>query len=251
MRKVFVVTILLSMLLPAMAQETAPTPTASTDSISPKLALKKKFYYGYNFDIYFHNDTQDRLNANGWSFTLTPEFGYKVNEKVRVGLRLGGSYYSMHETYTIKNSLTQKDEDVKLKVRGGSWELAPYGRYRLKTLFNNKVGIWLELHGYVSMQFPTVVSGDSHGTDYDGLRYSVIYGAQLSPVITFKFNEKSTFNFFFSILSLGYSGTARMYKNTTEYSNDIILFSGKLSNLVANQFTPGLYGIKFGVQKSF
>ncbi len=36
-----------------------------------------------------------------------------------------------------------------------------------------------------------------------------------------------------------------------EYTNDVIIFSGKLRNLIANHFTPGLYGLKFGVQKSF
>ena len=36
-----------------------------------------------------------------------------------------------------------------------------------------------------------------------------------------------------------------------QYINDVIIFSGKLSNMLANQFTPGLYGLKFGVQKSF
>ncbi|MCQ2340452.1 MAG: hypothetical protein MJZ79_06725 [Paludibacteraceae bacterium] len=250
MRNVYVIIILLATMLPAMAQEETTAPMVNADSISAQFSLRKKFYYGYNFDIYFHNDTQDRLNLNGWSFTLTPEFGYKVNERTQVGLRLGGSFYSQHETYTIKDVFGE-DYDVKLKIRGGSWELAPYGRYCLKTYLNGRVSIWLELHGYVNMMFPTVVDGDPMGTDYQGLKYSITYGAQLSPLLKFKFNEKSTFNFFFSILSLGYSGTARMYKNTTEYSNDLILFSGKLSNLVANQFTPGLYGIKFGVQKSF
>ena len=56
---------------------------------------------------------------------------------------------------------------------------------------------------------------------------------------------------FFSILSLGYSGTAYFYTDHNEYTNDVIIFSGKLSNLISNQFTPGLYGLKFGIQKSF
>lgn len=149
-----------------------------------------------------------------------------------------------------------KDEIRKLRTSTGSWEVTPFGRYRLKTLFNGKVGIWLEAHIYTGMEFPRVTSGDKKGTDYDGLRYSATYGAQIAPVITYQFNEKSTFQIFFSILSFGYSGTAFFYQDDNgarhrEYSNDIIIFSGKLRNLVANQFTPGLYGLKFGVQKSF
>ena len=137
--------------------------------------------------------------------------------------------------------------------------MAPYMRYRLKTLFNDKVGIWLETHLYTNMSFPRVADVDLpniKGTDYDGLRYSVTYGFQVAPVITYQFNRKSTFQIFFSILSIGYSGTAFFIKDETgvghtEYTNDVIIFSGKLRNLLANQFTPGLYGLKFGVQKSF
>ena len=129
-------------------------------------------------------------------------------------------------------------------------------RYRLKTLFNGKVGIWLEAHLYTGMEFPRVVDGIVKGTDYEGLRYNLTYGLQVSPVITYQFNRKSTFQIFFSILSLGYSGTTFCYvddagKRYNEYTNDVIIFSGKLKNLIANQFTPGLYGFKFGVQKSF
>lgn len=256
MKKLTVLFALFALVTPIMAEETPATATQTKDTVAAEeTSLKKKFYYGYNFDIYFHNDTRDRMLANGWSFSLTPEFGYRLSEKAQVGLRIGGSYYSQTESYTIKYDISH-EEDVNLKVRGGAWEIAPYGRYRLTTLFNEKLGIWLELHGYTCMTFPTIVGGDPKGTDYDGLKHTISYGAQLSPLITFKFNEKSTFNFFFSILSLGYSGTTRVYKDESdetyrEYSNDVILFSGKLSNLIANQFTPALYGIKFGVQKSF
>ena len=42
--------------------------------------------------------------------------------------------------------------------------------------------------------------------------------------------------------------TGERYK---EHTHDVIIFSGKLRNMLANQFTPGLYGLRFGVQKSF
>ena len=102
------------------------------------------------------------------------------------------------------------------------------------------------------MDFPRVADNMERGTDYDGLRHSVTYGFQVSPVITYQFNKKSTFQIFFSILSIGYSGSTYCYADgSKQYINDVIIFSGKLSNMLANQFTPGLYGLKFGVQKSF
>ena len=210
---------------------------------------KKKLYYGYNFDIYFHNDTKKDSRENGWSFALTPEIGWKLTEKIYLGMRFGGSYANYKSSYLVSEIDTSYYTDLRVHV--GSWEVAPYVRYKMKSLFNDKVGIWLEAHLYAGMDFPRVTEGKIAHTDYDGLRYATTYGFQVSPVITYQFNRKSTFQIFFSILSLGYSGTMYSYAGHQEFSNDVIIFSGKLSNLLSNQFTPGLYGLKFGVQKSF
>ena len=211
---------------------------------------KQKLYYGYNFDIYLHHDSQKASRENGWSIALTPGIGWKLKERVYLGVRFGGSYANLvteEEVSTMDTSYT-----TKLRVHQGSWEIAPYVRYRMKTLFDGKVGIWMEAHLYTGMQFPRVSDGLIQDTDYDGLRHSVTYGFQISPVITYQFNKKSTFQIFFSILSLGYSGSTYCYADgSKQYINDVIIFSGKLSNMLANQFTPGLYGLKFGVQKRF
>lgn len=225
---------------------------AAVEVPAPEIPLwKQKLYYGYNFDIYFHHDSKSDKKENGWSIALTPEIGWKLKERVYLGCRIGGAFADMYTTYTYIGADDKKyAEDI--RVMHGSWEITPYVRYRLKTLFDGKVGIWLEAHLYTGMDFPRVKDGVVQGTDYDGLKYNLTYGCQISPVITYQFNRKSTFQVFFSILSFGYSGTTRFYANKgNEYSNDVIIFSGKLSNLIANQFTPGLYGLKFGVQKNF
>lgn len=216
---------------------------------------KQKLYYGYSFDIYFHHDSRSERKENGWSIALEPEIGWKLKERLYLGMRFGGSYANMATSYNVNLQDTTYSSD--LRVHQGSWQVTPYLRYRMKSIFNDKLGIWLEAHLYTGMEFPTVASGEVKGTDYDGLRYSVTYGVQVSPVITYRFNRKSTFQVFFSILSLGYSGTTFFYQDPeegtryNEYTNDVIIFSGKLRNLIANQFTPGLYGLKFGVQKNF
>lgn len=216
---------------------------------------KQKLYYGYNFDIYYHNDSKATKKENGWSIRFEPEIGWKLKERVYLGVRLGGCYQDSYTTFTLeKLDGTTYDQD--LRIQHGQWEVTPYARYRLKTIFNGKVGIWLEGHLYAGMDFPRVNDGEVKGTDYDGLRYSATYGLQVAPVITYQFNRKSTFQIFFSIISFGYSGTTRFYRNDEEgnyreYTNDVIIFSGKLRNLIANQFTPALYGLKFGIQKSF
>ena len=232
--------------------KTADTPQDSVTIAKPAVEIpvwKQKLYYGYNFDIYFHHDSKKDSRENGWSIALTPEIGWKLKERVYLGMRFGGSYANYKNSFLVTEIDTSYYTDLRVHV--GSWEVAPYVRYKMKSLFNDKVGIWLEAHLYTGMDFPRVTDGETAHTDYDGLRHSVTYGFQVSPVITYQFNRKSTFQIFFSILSLGYSGTTYFYGDRREYSNDVIIFSGKLSNLISNQFTPGLYGLKFGVQKSF
>lgn len=230
-------------------------PGTPAKSAKPVPEWKKKLYYGYNFDIYFHHDSRSDRKENGWSIALSPEIGWKLKERVYLGVRLSGSYANTVTSYSL--NFVDSAYTADLRVHQGSWEVAPYVRYRMKSLFNDKVGIWLEGRVFSGMDFPRVSDGNVKGTDYDGLRYSVNYGFQVSPVITYQFNRKRNFQIFFSILSLGFSGTSYFYEEPEtgrryqEHTQDIIIFSGKLKNMLANQFTPGLYGLKFGVQKSF
>ena len=236
----------------APAQDSTAVDSAALQApVVVKPLWKQKLYYGYNFDIYYHHDSQTDKKENGWSIRLIPEMGWRVNERVYMGLRIGGSYEDSYTTYSFlgENGTTYSET---LRVQKGMWEVVPYGRYRLKTMFNGKVGIWIEAHLYTGMEYPRIREGNGKGTEYQDLKHSITYGAQVSPVITYQFNERTSVQLFFSIMSLGYSGTTRCYMDKhKEYSNDVIIFSGKFSNLVANHFTPGLYGIKIGVIKNF
>lgn len=242
----------------AVMAQTESQPADSTAVETPKVEIpvwKQKLYYGYNFDIYYHHDSRSNRKENGWSFSFEPEIGWRLTERIHLGMRLGGSYANEVTEYKMEFIDTTYSTD--LRIHHGTWEVAPYVRYRMKTLFDGKVGIWMETHLYVGMDFPHVTDGIIRGTDYDGLKHSITYGFQVSPVITYQFNKKSTFQIFFSILSLGYSGTTYCYRDPLtghrhkEYTNDVLIFSGKLRNMLASHFTAGLYGLRFGVQKSF
>ena len=240
----------------AQVAGTAGTPedtvTTAAPAVDERPLWKQKLYYGYNFDIYFHHDSRTYSKENGWSISLEPEVGWKLKERIYLGMRVGGSYANMNTSYSHYNPVDSTTYTEDLRIMHGSWSVTPYVRYRMKSLFNDRVGIWLEAHLYTGMDFPRVTDGTVTGTEYDGLKYNLTYGCQVSPVITYQFNRKSTFQIFFSILSFGYSGTTQFYNGKrNEYTNDVIIFSGKLSNLLASHFTPGLYGLKFGIQKSF
>ena len=241
---------------PQVVKDQPAAEEAKEVAVKPVPEWKKKLYYGYNFDIYYHSDSRPMRKENGWSISLEPEIGWRVNEKMAFGIRLAGNYQDTYETYTL--DLTDGNTVSEgLRIQQGGWSVTPYGRYRLKSMFDDKLGIWIEAHLYGGMEYPRVTDGDIKGTDYDGLRFSASYGVQVSPVITYQFNKKSNFQIFFSILSLGYSGSTHCYidqetgKRHNETTNDVIIFSGKLRNLLSAQFTPGMYGLKFGVQKSF
>ncbi|MBO4666264.1 MAG: hypothetical protein J5612_05260 [Paludibacteraceae bacterium] len=241
--------------LSVMAEEAKQDSAAVAVPTEEKPLWKQKLYYGYNFDIYYHHDSNPTKKENGWSFSFIPELGWRIKERLYVGMRFGGSYQDSYTTLSSEDLSGETSKDV-IRVRRGSWEVTPYVRYRLKTFINDKFGIWLEAHVFTGMDFPSVYSGSVVGTEYEGLKHTINYGVQVAPVITYQFNKRSTFQLFFSIISLGYSGTTRCYSSATEgdykeYSNDVIIFSGKLRNLLTNQFAPGLYGVKFGVIKSF
>ena len=250
---------LLTMVLIAATMVAQDSTNVTVPAVEKPL-WKQKLYYGYNFDIFYHHDSRQAKKENGWSISVTPEIGWRVNDRMNVGLRFGGTYQDVRTDISIEEEGSSTPKVQSLRVREGSWEVTPYGRYLLKKIIHNKVGIWVEAHLYAGMSYPRVSAEKGStilGTDYYGLRHSITYGAQISPVITYQFNEKSTLQLFFSIISFGYSGSTYCYIDPidghryNEYTNDVIVFSGKLRNLLSNQFVPGLYGIKFGVQKSF
>ena len=110
------------------------TASAQNDSVAvvatdPPL-WKQKLYYGYNFDIYFHHDSRTSRKENGWSITVEPEIGWRLKERVHLGLRLGGSYQDTYTTYSYENLLGQTVSE-NLRVRQGSWNVTPYVRYRM------------------------------------------------------------------------------------------------------------------------
>ena len=119
--------------------------SSSVQTLAQDIPLwKQKLYYGYNFDIYFHHDSRKDRKENGWSIALQPEVGWKLTDRIYLGMRIGGSYANTTIQSDVKLIDTTYTAD--LRVHHGSWQIEPYMRYRLKTLFNGKVGIWIETH---------------------------------------------------------------------------------------------------------
>ena len=85
--------------------QTALNSVSQADSTAAPEVLplwKQKLYYGYNFDIYYHQDSRSNRKENGWSVSLTPEIGWRLNERMYMGVRLGGSYQDSYLTYVYE-----------------------------------------------------------------------------------------------------------------------------------------------------
>ena len=92
----------------AMVVGETKTPGDSVAAAEPEKEVpmwEKKLYYGYNFDIYFHHDSKTDKKENGWSIALTPEIGWKLKERVYLGLRIGGSFQDTYTTYTYLDAI--------------------------------------------------------------------------------------------------------------------------------------------------
>ena len=133
-----------------MGDPKSVTDTATVTVPKEEVPLwKQKLYYGYNFDIYYHHDSRSERTENGWSIALQPEIGWKLKERLYLGIRLSGSYANTVTDYSMDTVYISN-----LRVHHGTWEVAPYVRYRMKSLFDGKLGIWLEARVFTGMEFP-------------------------------------------------------------------------------------------------
>lgn len=235
--------------------------------------LMAQFFAGASFDMRYHNDSEDKSNAEEWSFLINPNIGYHFNPKLEAGCRFGLSFSNQIDDYKNSNlwwfnagtggifgDFNEEDYDgddsdatVEIKHKKIGWNLAPFVRYKLLSFFDEKLCIWADAHVYYGMQYPrsSQLVGSNETID-NPYKYQANYGIQIMPMISYKVTEKYRINLHFGIASLAYAGTTKYYDNDkTTRSNDVILFSNKISGLVKSQFTTGLYGLRIGLGRNF
>jgi hypothetical protein len=128
----------------------------------------------------------DKTTTTG--FTIAPEFGYSLTEKVDLGITLGYS-----------NS-KEKTGDVELKVNG--WEVAPYVRYSLVQFGNfNVLG----------------KAAVSVGGGKEGEQKNTNFGIRIAPIVTYALSDK--FDLFTNLNFLGAGFSQVKFKDANTVTN--------------------------------
>lgn len=211
-----------------------------------------QFFTGLAFDVNWRNDgsitsagVDTKLN-NAYSGDISPQFGYQFSSKFMVGGRLNFLFDKSYYTSTDEN--TQKTINYVQSSIG--WDIAPFARYRIAAFGENDwFSIWADLHFYYGVKYPTNAQEAGYITKSFNRKY--IYGIQAMPALGFRLNDHSTAFINFAILSLAYSGSCTNYDDRSEYENLVLLFTGKLRGLFSAIGSDGMYGVKFGIIRTF
>lgn len=258
MRKFFILISAIALVMEASAW--AQTPESSDvkaekivtmeKPVSEESGFQRKWYYGYSFDIRLHNNSKDLDKQNGFSIAIDPEIGYQFSDKLQFGTKLSLDYMNIYQRITLND---KGDQFQDVRMQGPGFSVMPYARYRLFNLFEGVVSIWLDTHLYVGGEFPFYKKDVADVVPASKLTdKQVSWGVQALPLVMLNLKQNKSFNIYFSIMSLGYSGTYLVNKDGSKsVSNDLVLFSGKIGGLLDMHFTNGMYGLKFGMQTYF
>lgn len=209
---------------------------------------KAQFFAGVSFDINWSgsnvesSDPAKEKTNNIYGGTISPQFGYKFGPKLLTGVRLNFIF--------DKSYFTLENDNNKYLTSSMGWDVAPFIRYRLKELGKDGwFSIWADLHAYYGTMYPTNAEEPGY-IKYD-FNQKHIYGIQAMPAVAFKINEKTSIFLNIALLSLAYSGTKTIYDDRTEFANKVSLFTMKISGLATTLTSEGMYGLKFGMVKTF
>jgi len=220
--------------------------------VSVSISASAQFFCGLAFDVKWrkdgalYNSGKTSLVDNAYSGEISPQIGYQFNPKLMAGGRINILF---DKTYSTEEN-DQNEQKSKYVMSSIGWDIAPFCRYRLAVLGkNDRFSLWADLHTFFGIKYPRNVQEAGYITKQFNRMY--IYGIQAMPTIGFKIKETTTAFINFAIVSLAYSGSSTIYDDRTEYENNVVLFSGKLSGLFTTMGTEGMYGIKFGIIRSF
>jgi len=220
--------------------------------MAASLSADAQFFTGLAFDVKWQNSGTTTAAgvssqiSNSYGGEISPQVGYQFNPKFMVGARIN---FIFDKSYlTAQNEQTKVEEKYISSSLG--WDVAPFCRYRIAKFGKNDwFTIWADFHMYYGVLYPNKVEEPGYTTIDFNKKF--IYGTQLMPSLGFRITEKSTLFVNFALLSLGYSGTCTEYDGKYDYENRLILFTGKLSGLFSALASEGLYGIKFGMIRTF
>lgn len=182
---------------------------------------------GGNFDINFNNERVKTAsggisnNENTFQIVLKPNIYWNLNDKMRVGGRIGFAYGN------ITMGLGGSDVQALDVEKAYGWSLAPYFSY---SLFQWKiVDICLEANAYFGQYYNL-----GHPlTPKDGWDNQLYFGLKIIPVIDIALTDKHALQVHVGVLSLGWDGSFSRYCDGSEvFDSYVVLAKGGLSNIL-------------------
>lgn len=170
--------------------------------------LSARSYLGGSFSFAGNwNKDQGGNLVNSLSLSLSPEIGWFVGERWTVGFKP-----------TVALSATSSN-DSRIVLLG----VSPYARYRFLEL--KKFGLWAE--GNLNFRY----SGSKNDSRVGN--YSLIYGLDVRPLLTYDLTEHVILYCAVNLLSLSLHGSSTYYAETSNWFNSFSFgFSGKTDNVI-------------------
>ena len=160
------------------------------------------FFWGLKGGVFL--DKGNVVDENGtvsdtpttFSFTIKPSFGVYLSPRWVVGVKGEFSYNNNDMDSGFISNVTSGFSQVSFRnvlsnmILGNglgnnylSWKVLPYARYKVTSLFSDKINLWMELELYAGQKFSKDTENGGYGSPY------TIFGGALSPMLSYDLNE--------------------------------------------------------------
>lgn len=216
------------------------------------LNAKAQFSFGMQFGFYIDNSSaisaQDGTSTKGgasFNYTIKPNIGYYFTPGLVAGLKFNYTNCKYESGDALVSAKTLNSYAMNLLMGNGlesnyqSWKLSPYIRYRAYSMFNDKLGLWVELDGYYGIHTPRINGALSKENS------KTIFGAELHPLVSYDIMDR--YMLYCSLDFLSFSWDASVKRKTkgdvqrdTERTNTFLFQANPLVALGRAFFNIGV-----------
>lgn len=210
--------------------------------LSVVMSANAQFSYGGQFSINFSNEhtdydsgaTEDKEDA--YLINLQPKFYWNLNDRTRVGFRVGFAYGHLTSGTVYFSDQDKPDSDTSTRALG--WSGSPFFGYRL--LDWKSVSVWAEANCFFGQCY-NVKKNTSSNTAWNS---QTEYGFQILPVVEIGLAEKLALQLHLGFISLGWYGTRSDYLNRVVTTSDWDLHKGGFSGIAQGLADYGISVVK-------
>ncbi|MCQ2183838.1 MAG: hypothetical protein MJY62_00305 [Bacteroidales bacterium] len=206
-------------MLDSIINTTAPTKTvvryALRSSKGSKVDIGPGAFWGIKggvnlgnyekFDIAKNSENKDtlvRVPSRNLSVNVIPTIGYFFNDWCFAGMKATYTFSVANSSTMLEDWLYGQFETVaKAKCDLHTFKATPYVRYRIASLFNYRLGLWIEAGAYVGFN----IYQTGHGSDRQSFT-ELTYGVGLHPMLSYNITSRWYLFTSLDLISLNYDG---------------------------------------------